>query len=89
MVNKKPVTAHIYEYTTQINISQSVKISGSEKGVPVQVIFCLKEKNQKKINSHRWFFNVRHSFPFRYDSADIWSRPSGPSFNPTFVSCST
>ncbi|TFK80311.1 glycosyltransferase family 2 protein, partial [Polyporus arcularius HHB13444] len=25
---------------------------------PIQVIFCLKEKNQKKINSHRWFFNV-------------------------------
>ena len=25
---------------------------------PVQVIFCLKEKNQKKINSHRWFFNA-------------------------------
>jgi len=26
--------------------------------VPVQIIFCLKEKNQKKINSHRWFFNA-------------------------------
>ena len=26
--------------------------------MPVQVIFCLKEKNQKKINSHRWFFNA-------------------------------
>jgi chitin synthase len=24
----------------------------------VQIIFCLKEKNQKKINSHRWFFNA-------------------------------
>lgn len=32
---------------------------GSEKGVvPVQVLFCLKEKNQKKINSHRWFFQA-------------------------------
>ncbi|GLB45336.1 putative chitin synthase [Lyophyllum shimeji] len=48
-VNKMPVTAHIYEYTTQ----------SPEKGVvPVQIIFCLKEKNQKKINSHRWFFNA-------------------------------
>jgi chitin synthase len=29
-----------------------------EKGiVPVQIIFCLKEKNQE-INSHRWFFNA-------------------------------
>ena len=26
--------------------------------MPVQLIFCLKEKNQKKINSHRWFFNA-------------------------------
>ncbi|KAF3933182.1 hypothetical protein ABW19_dt0209809 [Dactylella cylindrospora] len=24
----------------------------------MQVIFCLKEKNQKKINSHRWFFQA-------------------------------
>jgi chitin synthase len=32
---------------------------GSEKGVvPVQILFCLKEKNQKKINSHRWFFQA-------------------------------
>ncbi|KAH9818239.1 chitin synthase-domain-containing protein, partial [Melampsora americana] len=32
---------------------------GAEKGlVPVQILFCLKEKNQKKIDSHRWFFNV-------------------------------
>lgn len=26
--------------------------------VPVQVVFCLKEENQKKINSHRWLFNA-------------------------------
>ncbi|KIK98524.1 glycosyltransferase family 2 protein [Paxillus rubicundulus Ve08.2h10] len=59
IVNGKPVTAHIYEYTTQISVSPSMKIEGAEKGVvPVQVIFCLKEKNQKKINSHRWFFNA-------------------------------
>jgi chitin synthase len=36
-----------------------MKIEGAEKGhVPVQIIFCLKEKNQKKINSHRWFLNA-------------------------------
>ncbi|CAJ0754228.1 11975_t:CDS:2 [Entrophospora sp. SA101] len=30
-----------------------------EDGIfPVQVIFCLKEKNAKKINSHRWAFNA-------------------------------
>jgi chitin synthase len=25
---------------------------------PVQLLFCLKEMNQKKINSHRWFFQA-------------------------------
>jgi chitin synthase len=36
-----------------------MKIEGAERGfMPVQIIFCLKEKNQKKINSHRWFFNA-------------------------------
>ncbi|KAF4580727.1 Chitin synthase, class 1 [Pleurotus pulmonarius] len=58
-VNNKPVTAHIYEYTTQISVNPSLKIEGAEKGIiPVQILFCLKEKNQKKINSHRWFFNA-------------------------------
>ncbi|ESK82202.1 chitin synthase [Moniliophthora roreri MCA 2997] len=59
VINGKEVTAHIYEYTTQISVTPSLKIEGPEKGhVPVQLIFCLKEKNQKKINSHRWFFNA-------------------------------
>ncbi|KAH8082444.1 glycosyltransferase family 2 protein [Cristinia sonorae] len=59
IVNGKPVTAHIYEYTVQVSVSPSMKIEGADRGlVPVQVIFCLKEKNQKKINSHRWFFNA-------------------------------
>ncbi|KAH6682756.1 chitin synthase 2 [Halenospora varia] len=55
-VNDQPVTAHIYEYTTKVNL----KIKGPVVetvpggGPPVQIIFCLKEKNQKKINSHRW-----------------------------------
>jgi chitin synthase len=26
--------------------------------VPVQIIFVLKAKNEKKINSHRWLFNA-------------------------------
>ncbi|KAF8752559.1 Chitin synthase [Rhizoctonia solani] len=59
MVNNKPVTAHIYEYTTQISVTPSMRIEGAERGtMPCQIIFCLKEKNQKKINSHRWFFNA-------------------------------
>ncbi|KAG8935649.1 Chitin synthase, class 1 [Tulasnella sp. 418] len=58
-IGEKPVTAHIYEYTTQISVTPSLRIEGAESGIcPVQVIFCLKEKNQKKINSHRWFFNA-------------------------------
>jgi chitin synthase len=58
-VNGKPVSAHIFEYTTQISIDPSLQFRGPEKGiVPCQMIFCLKEKNQKKINSHRWFFQA-------------------------------
>ena len=58
-VNEKPVTAHLFEYTTQISVSTDLKVHGHEKGfVPIQILFCLKEKNAKKINSHRWFFNA-------------------------------
>jgi chitin synthase len=64
VVNGKPVSAHIYEYTTQsayyqhllyrlscltpsvVSVTPSNKIEGADKGiVPVQLIFCLKEKN--------------------------------------------
>lgn len=59
VVNGKPVTAHIYEYTTQLSVDPDLKFRGREKGImPVQILFCLKERNQKKINSHRWFFNA-------------------------------
>ncbi|KAK9451789.1 chitin synthase-domain-containing protein [Limtongia smithiae] len=57
-INGKEVKAHIYEYTTQISLDSDLKFKGAEKGiVPVQVIFCLKETNEKKLNSHRWLFN--------------------------------
>lgn len=59
IVNQKEVTAHVYEYTTQVSLDESLKFKGAEKGiVPCQMIFCLKEKNKKKLNSHRWFFNA-------------------------------
>ena len=46
-------------HISSVSVTPNLKIEGAEKGVvPVQVIFCLKEKNQKKINSHRWFFNA-------------------------------
>ncbi|KAH9828339.1 glycosyltransferase family 2 protein [Teratosphaeria destructans] len=58
-VNQKDVTAHVYEYTTQVSLDADLKFKGAEKGiVPCQMIFCLKEKNAKKLNSHRWFFNA-------------------------------
>ncbi|KAI8384634.1 chitin synthase 1 [Radiomyces spectabilis] len=59
VVQNKPVTAHIYEHTTQISVDPEMNFRGADKGiVPVQLLFCLKEKNQKKINSHRWFFQA-------------------------------
>lgn len=58
-VNQKAVQAHVYEYTTQVSLDSDLKFKGAEKGiVPCQMIFCLKEKNAKKLNSHRWCFNA-------------------------------
>ncbi|KAJ8609522.1 hypothetical protein MRB53_039080 [Persea americana] len=57
-VDGKPVTAHIYEYTSQYSITSDLQFRGSEKGIPpIQLLFCLKEQNAKKLNSHRWMFN--------------------------------
>ncbi|ORX52852.1 chitin synthase 1 [Hesseltinella vesiculosa] len=59
MVHDQPVQAHLFEYTTQISVDANMKIKSAERGiVPVQMMFCLKENNAKKINSHRWFFNA-------------------------------
>ncbi|TPX09041.1 uncharacterized protein E0L32_001698 [Thyridium curvatum] len=58
-VNQKAVQSHVYEYTTQVSLDSDLKFKGAEKGiVPCQMIFCLKERNQRKLNSHRWFFNA-------------------------------
>lgn len=59
-VDDKKVQAHIYEYTTRVGISSiedTVRLT-TEKIVPVQLLFCLKEHNAKKINSHRWCFQA-------------------------------
>ncbi|KAJ3287963.1 Chitin synthase, class 1 [Rhizoclosmatium sp. JEL0117] len=60
-VNGKQVEAHMFEFTTQVRIDTSLEPEftshESNKVVPMQTIFLLKEKNAKKINSHRWFFN--------------------------------
>jgi chitin synthase len=66
------------QYTTQISVDSSPKLilpHGEDPNnlVPVQIIFVLKAKNQKKINSHRWLFNaigqmlqVRHILTFAH-----------------------
>ena len=52
----KDVTAHIFEYTSQVMVTETGEIS--QNACPVQILFCLKEQNKKKLNSHRWFFNA-------------------------------
>lgn len=58
-VQDKPVQAHMFEYTTSFALDPNLRFKYPDKGIaPTQIIFCLKEKNAKKINSHRWFFNA-------------------------------
>lgn len=79
IVNQKEVTAHVYEYTTQVSLDSDLKFKGAEKGiVPCQIIFCLKERNQKKLNSHRWFFNAfgRSLNPNVCILLDVGTKPS-------------
>lgn len=81
-VNGKDVTAHIYEYTTQVGMAlKNDVVSLIPKKQPVQMLFCLKEKNQKKINSHRWFFQAfgRVLNPNICVLIDAGTRPGGNS----------
>ncbi|KAJ5657313.1 Fungal chitin synthase, partial [Penicillium longicatenatum] len=62
-VDGRATVAHIFEYTTQLSVTptqQLIRPSGDEitNLCPVQMIFCLKQNNSKKINSHRWLFNA-------------------------------
>ncbi|RYP71077.1 hypothetical protein DL771_005011 [Monosporascus sp. 5C6A] len=62
-VNGKETVAHIFEYTTQLSVTPNQQLirpldDGPQTLPPVQMIFCLKQKNSKKINSHRWLFNA-------------------------------
>ncbi|KXS18396.1 glycosyltransferase family 2 protein [Gonapodya prolifera JEL478] len=50
-----PVVAHVFENTTQLTLDPTT-YAPIPSGVPVQTVFVLKEQNQRKINSHRWFF---------------------------------
>ena len=81
-VNGKDVTSHIYEYTTQTHLQlKGDVVSLVHRRQPVQIIFCLKEKNQKKINSHRWFFQAfgRVLDPNICVLLDAGTRPGGNS----------
>jgi chitin synthase len=50
-----------FQHTTQVGIRRDgdkVTAVPGALAVPVQILFCLKENNQQKINSHRWFFQA-------------------------------
>ncbi|TCD70431.1 Chitin synthase, class 2 [Steccherinum ochraceum] len=62
-VDGKDTVAHIFEYTTQLSVDATPSLvlpAGDDPNnlVPVSIIFVVKAKNQKKINSHRWLFNA-------------------------------
>lgn len=82
-IDDKKVKAHIYEYSTKVGISEvtdTVKLK-TEKVVPVQMMFCLKEDNTKKINSHRWCFEAFSQIlnPNVVVLLDCGTQPSGKS----------
>jgi chitin synthase len=52
-----------FEYTTQLSVTANQQLirpldDSSSTLPPVQMMFCLKQKNSKKINSHRWLFTA-------------------------------
>ncbi|VBB75132.1 Putative Glycosyltransferase Family 2 [Podospora comata] len=62
-VDGNNTVAHIFEYTTQLSVTpnqQLIRPTDDSPATlpPVQFIFCLKQQNSKKINSHRWLFNA-------------------------------
>ncbi|KAI0931379.1 hypothetical protein AcW2_000283 [Taiwanofungus camphoratus] len=75
----KDVTAHIFEFTSNVIVSEKGEVSKS--ACPVQIIFCLKEQNKKKLNSHRWFFNAFGPLikPNVCILLDVGTKPTGTS----------
>jgi chitin synthase len=62
-IDGKETTAHIFEYTTQLSVTPNQQLirphdDSASTLPPVQMMFCLKQKNTKKINSHRWLFTA-------------------------------
>ncbi|GJE86231.1 chitin synthase (GT2) [Phanerochaete sordida] len=78
-VGGKDVTAHIFEYTSHVVVTDRGEVS--QGACPVQIIFCLKEQNKKKLNSHRWFFNAFGPLikPNVCILLDVGTKPTGTS----------
>ena len=62
-VDGKDTVVHLFEYTTQLSVTPNQQLirptnNDATDLPPVQMMFCLKQKNSKKINSHRWLFNA-------------------------------
>ncbi|KAI5124112.1 hypothetical protein M0805_000926 [Coniferiporia weirii] len=75
----KDVTAHIFEYTSNIVVTENGEVATG--ACPVQIVFCLKEQNKKKLNSHRWFFNAFGPLiqPNVCVLLDVGTKPTGTS----------
>jgi len=56
MLLSRPQRRLSFRYTTNVVVTDTGEVSAS--ACPVQILFCLKEQNKKKLNSHRWFFNA-------------------------------
>lgn len=83
-INDDKVVSHIYEYTTMVGISKVYKehvTLTTENQIPIQMIFCLKEKNQRKINSHAWAFQAFSEVlqPNIVTLVDVGTEPQGKS----------
>ncbi|GAA5900584.1 hypothetical protein JCM6882_000915 [Rhodosporidiobolus microsporus] len=78
-VEGKDVQAHVWEYTTQVVVDDKGNVSGGIS--PIQILFCLKEQNKKKLNSHRWAFNAfcPQLRPNVCVLLDVGTKPSGDS----------
>ncbi|KAK0567387.1 Chitin synthase, class 2 [Tilletia horrida] len=78
-VLERETTAHMFEYTTQVIVDAkgNVKVGSC----PVQVVFILKEKNAKKLNSHKWFYNAicAQLQPNVTILLDVGTKPTGTS----------
>ncbi|KAH0591202.1 hypothetical protein H2248_001294 [Termitomyces sp. 'cryptogamus'] len=78
-VGGKDVTAHIFEYTSSVIVTDTGEVG--QGSCPVQILFCLKEQNKKKLNSHRWFFNAFGPLikPNVCVLLDVGTKPTGTS----------